>query len=271
MVHRAARLLPLAAFVAACSGPDTPTKPTGTSPTGDDDDDVVFDLTGGETAAPYESPWFEPVFLLVEGNFGFNTLTGVVDVGTPYGDEQSGVVLTLAEAEWEDASFDPAATEYYCQILLPLVQGALPTWVLDQGLYFGVQYDRANEAGTNCNTAGYELDPNVWGYGPDFGYASVDWGIGVGDLSASYASSYATSDYIDNFLGGYVDNEILPAPKGTTGYLVIAYEIDAGNQIVVNEDGELNPLLAADVAVGAPPAPLLAAAYHLLPLYIWAL
>jgi len=109
-----------------------------------------------------DSRYFDVASIYIRGQFGYDATsrrTVTVDVAGLY-TVPPAYEIYLALDGW---SRDVSDTDSYCYIHLPFdAAGSSPS--LSTRLYARVEYDSvAQPPVTNCNTEGYELDPQIWG------------------------------------------------------------------------------------------------------------
>lgn len=266
MTARFLLTLALALGLSACSGGDTDDKPTDvtddTTP-GDDDDDAT------EPTGPTGDPggnFFNATEIHLSSQFAYDSATRSVRAvdfsGYPLDPD---ITIVLATASW-DGSLQ--STSQYCAIVLPLntatnMQPATLTAASSERgapLWYGVDYNIADSALTNCNTPGFELDPNVWGADPAYGFLSDyyggynAYGIAVGEMTADVSSllgMYVDPADIVFYLGGrMIIPEWLPGGPGLDDTIGTAFEVDAAFSVVDDGSGYLVPISSASVNLG---------------------
>lgn len=236
----------------ACSGgKDTTDEATGDDDDAAGDDDDAVDPPTADTAV--DDGFFDIAVFRIDAEFSYDSTTRtVVNANSDYGEIPSALYLYYGTTAWEATGLDNAETAEYCVVVLPLV-GATPntTWTTTAGLWTGFDYDVAGTPGTNCNTPGYELDPASWGTQLEVDIAAnYSWGIGIGALLPAYEEDYATSTVVDQILGAYINNTMLPEPEGLEGYVALGFQIDASYNILVDEEGLLTALDSSAINLG---------------------
>ena len=253
-------------FAVGCSG-DGKENPD----VGDDDDDDAGDDDDDDETAPTGtpgSPYFDADSIFLAAQFGYNGSTSsavAVDFGdgTPY---EPGIEIILATANW---SFDAADQANYCIIILPLTNSSTaPAAIADPRLFWGAQYNTAEAPLTNCNTPGYELDPNLWGddvvglfavgYYGDYGDA---WFAAVGTPTTDVDDVLGNyPDIVDFYIGGaigipaFLPSNDTPAGQVNDVYGFV-YETD-GNMVLAEDNGYLvnierdSVILPGNIATG---------------------
>ncbi|HHO54581.1 MAG TPA: hypothetical protein ENK18_27830 [Deltaproteobacteria bacterium] len=113
---------------------------------------------------------------------------------TDYGPIDPGYEITMALASWNQ---DPANTADYCFVVLPLLSATpRPEAFQDARLWYGIDYNPADGAFTNCGEVGYEMDPKIWG--PNVGdlwlYYADNYFISVGEMTQAVNDAIAASD-----------------------------------------------------------------------------
>lgn len=275
MTARYLLTLSLALGLTACSGGGTDDKPTDvTDTTGDDDDDTSPpDPTGGTGGGG--GNYFNATEIHLSSQFAYDSASRTVRAVDFSGyalDPDISIILALST--WDGSL---ASTSQYCAIVLPLTTATYASWVAaDPRLWYGVDYNTADGALTSCNTPGFELDPNVWGADPAYGFLSDyyggynAYGIAVGDMSPDVNDLLAM--YVDPadlvfFLGGrMVIPDWLPGGPDLDDVYGSAYEVDANFSVVDDGSGYLVPISSASVNLGSN---ILSAWYSLDALVYW--
>ncbi len=216
-------------------------------------------------------PFFDIGLLTVGGYFTWDESTQQLVTGTSAGVAiEPGYEITLALSNW---NFDRNDTASYCLISLPFVNATPSTvQVGDPRLLWGVDYDPADGAFTNCGTPGYDLDPAIWGpdildvfvtpYTSNYFMAIGAPSVPVSDFFTTYAPTY-TPTLIGGSLG-------VPDLLGTTPVGVLedvyafAFAVDANFDIDLTSS-----LLSSSVDVGN--GNIASGFYTMNSLYVWAL
>lgn len=211
-----------------------------------------------DTATTPTTPTVEPPItyfpasdLFVSARFGWDAPNQRVDVvqrinGTF---EYPVIEVILATADWDG---NLAAVLNYCSILFVLESSARADWVsADPRLVYGVDWDPAPGALTNCNPPLYRLDPFVWGFNVvDRFVADSTWGVAVGALQPALAGELQPllgDDFVYAIGGTFRVGEVLGGGAVTDVY-GYGYAVDADLVLTDAEgDGRLDALLAADV------------------------
>lgn len=261
-------------LVLGCSGQDdgdlsdlsSDRLPVGDDGSGDDDDVTV---SGDSTAE--DDGVFDIYYLQVDATFGWDRETGsLVDVVTDYGDIPPAIAISLGERRWANDDFS-SESEAYCLIVLPLTDSfPAPNWVnFDLSLYYGFDYQLEERPLTDCGTEDYAYDENLWGRNLAADWATLGWGVAIGDLRPEYQKSFATSILLPHLVGAQINNQLIRTSgnEGVLGYVAVVSAIDAGHQLVVEPDGRQPMLPAEDVAV--PGGGMASGLYQVLPLYIF--
>lgn len=223
----------LALLAVACSGPGKDPDTGGTDTDDTEEPDPNDEPTGD--SAPDGPAFFEPAFLHVSGEFGWDAANAsLVDVGTPYGAFPSRIILRYGDAAWQADSFG-LDSDHYCVVEIPLTQSARAPWVNGSASYwYGFEADPNEGVFSDCNTGDgvYDLDPAAWGENFPADLAERSWGLGVGEINAEWAEYFLDGDYEAYAFGGILPNNYLP--YGEEDYFALARTIDANFNVVLD-------------------------------------
>ncbi|MEQ1501090.1 MAG: hypothetical protein ABMB14_02620 [Myxococcota bacterium] len=212
----------------------------------DADSDADTDVESGETGST-GSGFFEITGFRVDALFGYERNTGLVTITTAYGDLDPVISISLGNDAWAATYFD-LSDDNYCSVNLILTDST-PVSFGFPTQWYGVAYDPAGGATSDCNTPGYELNPLDWAVDyVDLGFAQYNYGVAVGETWPDFPAQ-APED--EPFLfGGYIETDLLQATSYPT-YIGFAFALDANLQLVENPDGSLQLLeIAAPIFDG---------------------
>jgi hypothetical protein len=226
----------LTLWAVACTGPTDKDLPDTEVPEEDDDTDNLDD-SGTLESVPEGPDFFEPAFLIVEAEFGWDSTTRqLVDVGSPYGTFAPIIRIMHGSAEWQADEFD-FGSEFYCEAQLFITQSTMSTrFAADPNAWLGFDYNTADGIATDCNLGDgvYDFDPAVWGEDPIGALAAAEWGVGVGEIVPAVYSGWVGGGYETNVFGGIILNSALP--YGHNEYAAFNREIDASFSVILDED-----------------------------------
>lgn len=218
--------------------------------------------TGG-TSSPTDTPdppivYFPARDLFVQAQFGWDAPNQRVDVVQRINGswEYPLIEVILATEAWDG---NLAAVTEYCSFLFVLESSARADWVSDDPrLVYGVDWDPAPGALTNCNPPLYRLDPFVWGLNPiDRFVSGSTWGVAVGALEPGLADTLAPllgDDFVYAVGGTFQVGEVLGGGAVTDVY-GYGYRVDAGLVLTDAEgDGRLDAMPAAEILATLPTA-----------------
>jgi hypothetical protein len=194
---------------------------------GDDDDDDGGDDTEVETTTvetgdalddsgtPQPPGFLEVTQLFIDAELGWDAaIRQVVEVDGGGFVVEPALYLVLGTQAWRDAGWDLDLDDEYCVIVLPMTSSAPAPWATaDATVWFGVDYvEGLAGALTDCNTAGKELDPAVYGEDPvsTFVEGYGPWGLGIGEWGPSWTETWVEyfpdDDFLDRYVGARVQS-----------------------------------------------------------------
>lgn len=194
-------------------------------------------------ALPEPDP-IEPALVTWAAEFGWDD--GPVPIWTPYGTVAPRVVITLADARWQDEGFDLGRVDLWCTVEIPLADGDRAAWTDDDPrLWYAL--DATGAPGGTCGDA----DHPVAGTDDPVGAVTQGaFGVGVGEFSPAVADllgSYYPETSAVAF-GGTLRVGDLAAPDDDVYGLAWALDDDGGLQL--DPTGTATPVPAAELEVG---------------------
>jgi hypothetical protein len=233
----------------------------------DDDGDGDEDCDDSECrndAACEEIEYFEPFALTIEGQFGFDGTNVVAGIDADDEAIAISIVITLGD---EDLWMTGTGNECVYVLALPgTATLPLETWTVDGTTQSGFILPSA-EATLDTNCDDLDFDPEIWGTNFDELVLAFNWGVAIGDTTASVNKAIAdavksgdlTEEDVPNFLGAGMFFELIGGTEEESAmnpaHYGFGYAVDEAMKLEVNDADENIPLVFDDVVTetGVPP------------------
>lgn len=255
MLFRSLALAGVAALTIACSGDTTDT--TDTTDNTDTTDEAK--TTPTSPTGPTGPDYFDATRFSIGAEVGFDgTAQAVVQNSNGY-DLQPMVYVNIALASWDGSFSSPDV----CQFIFLLTDGSFRSEVVgDSRLYWGVNWDsKKNPVIDTCEQLEYELNPDPWSKKLVQAMKEQAHFAAVGDRTKTIDTALNKNKGFENYVGGQLSTPFSPFQVGDTVYpalddvFVVAFEIDAKNQFVVDGDNNLVEVPGGDIWDGAAMSP----------------